>query len=225
MKAKELYYLNPSICKECESVIHPKIYNGKYAVYQARIKKFCSNSCSAKYNNKSREKDLSFIEKRNERLSRLKNSKSKYKYNECVCGEFKKNTSKECSECRKKNSIGNKSYKYYKDKYSNWWSARVPISRNARKVYKESRRPESCFNCGYDKHIEICHIKAVSEFDENTLIKEINDINNLIALCPNCHWEFDNKLLDIKEILRDGAEVARLAHYQKVVGAIPTPAT
>ena len=49
----------------------------------------------------------------------------------------------------------------------------------------------------YNKHIEIAHKKAVSDFDDSATIAEINDINNLIALCPNCHWEFDNGLLKL----------------------------
>jgi 5-methylcytosine-specific restriction endonuclease McrA len=49
-----------------------------------------------------------------------------------------------------------------------------------------------CNNCGYDKHVEICHIKPISEFDVNTKIKEVNSPDNLVQLCPNCHWEFDN---------------------------------
>lgn len=49
----------------------------------------------------------------------------------------------------------------------------------------------------YDKHIEIAHIKAVADFDDGTLVSEINDINNLIALCPNHHWEYDNRLLEL----------------------------
>lgn len=53
-------------------------------------------------------------------------------------------------------------------------------------------RPYKCFKCGYDKHIEICHIKPVSQFSLESTIKEVNDTNNLILLCPNCHWEFDN---------------------------------
>ena len=49
-----------------------------------------------------------------------------------------------------------------------------------------------CIKCGYDKHIEICHIKAISDFELDVLISEINHPSNLIALCPNCHWEFDH---------------------------------
>lgn len=65
----------------------------------------------------------------------------------------------------------------------------------ARKVFEKSGIEKKCVNCGYDKHIEICHIKGISEFDGNTPISEINDINNIIALCPNCHWELDHNIL------------------------------
>lgn len=50
-----------------------------------------------------------------------------------------------------------------------------------------------CSICGYDKHIEIDHIKPISAFDINTKISIINDISNLRPLCPNCHWEVNHK--------------------------------
>ena len=46
---------------------------------------------------------------------------------------------------------------------------------------------QKCIICGYNKHIEVAHIKAVSEFDDSALISEINALNNLIPLCPNHH--------------------------------------
>ena len=52
---------------------------------------------------------------------------------------------------------------------------------------------KECQKCGYDKHVEVAHIKAISIFDENTLISVINHPSNLLVLCPNCHWEFDHK--------------------------------
>jgi predicted restriction endonuclease len=61
-----------------------------------------------------------------------------------------------------------------------------------------SDKPKKCMECGYNKHVEVCHIKSVSEFDEDSLVTEINHIDNLIGLCPTHHWEFDNKLLQIK---------------------------
>jgi len=60
-----------------------------------------------------------------------------------------------------------------------------------------NNRKRECVSCGYDKHIEICHIKSISSFDKNVTLNEINDPSNLVLLCPNCHWEFDNGLLDI----------------------------
>lgn len=75
---------------------------------------------------------------------------------------------------------------------SNWQSARSAIQRRARQTWVASGQSLSCTMCGYDKHVEIAHIKAVHEFSDEALIKEINAIENLIALCPNHHWEFDN---------------------------------
>lgn len=80
-------------------------------------------------------------------------------------------------------------------KCKNWQSARSIIQKHARKIYNSSGKLKQCLICGYVKHYEVCHIKSVSSFENKVKIKEINDISNLIALCPNCHWEFDNGLL------------------------------
>lgn len=79
----------------------------------------------------------------------------------------------------------------------NWQSARSSIRKSAEKVFKESNVEYKCAICGYDKHIEIAHIKAVSDFDDSTKISDINSIDNLIALCPNHHWEYDNGILKL----------------------------
>ena len=78
-----------------------------------------------------------------------------------------------------------------------WRNSRVPIAKDARRVYNKSDKPKECAVCGYNNHIQVCHIKAVKDFDENTLIKEINSLDNLIALCPNHHWEYDHGLITI----------------------------
>lgn len=54
----------------------------------------------------------------------------------------------------------------------------------------------SCVVCGYSLHCEVCHIKPISSFDEDTKIVDINNIENLVSLCPNHHWEFDNNIQD-----------------------------
>ncbi len=65
----------------------------------------------------------------------------------------------------------------------------------ARYNYDKANLPRVCANCGYDKHVEICHVKAINSFPAETPVAVINDVANLVALCPNCHWEFDHSLL------------------------------
>lgn len=73
------------------------------------------------------------------------------------------------------------------------------VRQTARKAYKDSGRIRSCIVCKYDKHIEICHIKAVNKFSKLDKLSDVNNINNLIPLCPNHHWEFDNGCLSISD--------------------------
>lgn len=79
----------------------------------------------------------------------------------------------------------------------NWQSARSAIQKDARKVFFEHNTSPKCAICGYNKHVEVAHIKAVSEFSDDAKLEEINSIDNLIGLCPNHHWEFDNGILKI----------------------------
>lgn len=69
------------------------------------------------------------------------------------------------------------------------------VRQHARKNYFKSDSPNCCIVCGYSKHIDVCHVKDISSFPKDALIKEINDLNNLIGLCKNHHWEFDKNLL------------------------------
>lgn len=62
----------------------------------------------------------------------------------------------------------------------------------ARKVYELNNGPRECYACGYDLHIDVCHIKDVRHFDLDALVSEVNDFKNLVALDRRCHWEFDN---------------------------------
>lgn len=84
---------------------------------------------------------------------------------------------------------------------SSWQSARTAIRHLASNIYKNSDKPQECVACGYKLHFEICHIKAVKDFDNSALISEINHIDNLIALCPTHHWEQENGYLNIDKLL------------------------
>ena len=105
------------------------------------------------------------------------------------------------TEFKKDGFVLNKTKKEIFEERKNWQSARTAIRKVANNIFDEYNIPKKCIICGYDKHIEIAHIKAVSEFSDDTLISEINDINNLAPLCPNHHWEFDNGILSKDEII------------------------
>ena len=68
------------------------------------------------------------------------------------------------------------------------------VRANARtSVKQEIADGASCAHCSYSKHVEVCHIKPIALYDRSTTIDVINARENLILLCPNCHWEFDHK--------------------------------
>lgn len=139
------------------------IHVGDRPVRQAKVKQFCNRSCAGLYNNRIEEPvNLSKEEKQVEKL--LKDSHS-------------------IMRCSKAELFA---------KRPNWQSARSTIQKLARKIFLETHQERACSVCGYDKHYEVAHIKSVSEFPDEAMLSEINDPENLIALCPNHHWEFDN---------------------------------
>ena len=73
-------------------------------------------------------------------------------------------------------------------------SAYALIRTRARSIAKKLVL-DTCEKCGYDKHVEIAHKRGISTFEGDTLISVINSNENLMALCPNCHWEYNHNLL------------------------------
>ena len=100
----------------------------------------------------------------------------------------------------KDDSVGERTKGELFEMRKNWQSARSAIRKHAQSVFSQYNSSNACALCGYDKHIEIAHIKAVSEFEDSSLVREINAIDNLIPLCPNHHWEFDNGLISVEEL-------------------------
>lgn len=82
--------------------------------------------------------------------------------------------------------------------YSNWRSS---ICKHARKIFRKYGGDKKCIICEYSNHIDVAHINSVSSFEDNVKVEIINSIENLIPLCPNHHWEFDNGILSIDTIL------------------------
>ena len=74
------------------------------------------------------------------------------------------------------------------------------IREKARQVASELKLLNECAICEYNLHVECCHKRPIHEFGDDSPISEINDETNLIGLCPNCHWEFDNGHLDLSRV-------------------------
>lgn len=161
---------------------------------------FCSSSCSAIFNNKlSPKRNIS-----SDRTGSCQNCHCDIVFRPRKNGSFFKR--KFCDSCRVelKESVLNYTKGDFFLKSKNWQSARSSIQRHARRVYLSSEKPKSCFVCGYSLHFEVCHIQDVASFDDSVIISKINCIDNLTALCPTHHWEFDNGHLKLEKPSFDG---------------------
>jgi predicted restriction endonuclease len=118
----------------------------------------------------------------------------------CKCGRPTNKYRTYCNECYQFFSIEEQTYGQLKARTKYQKNSRIRM--HARKKYMNSGFPKCCIACGYSKHIDICHVKDISSFPDETLIKEINDLSNLVALCKNHHWEFDNKFMSYNENLK-----------------------
>lgn len=134
---------------------------------RTKLKVFCNRSCAAKFNNSKRVKT-------NHSVASHKEIKTLWYIK--LFTKTKKEVFHVCSS---------------------WQSARAAIQKGARFVYFQSTKDKECRNCGYDKHIDVCHIKAVKDFSSEDYVYSINAVSNLIGLCKNCHWELDNGILTI----------------------------
>lgn len=149
--------------------------------------KFCSRSCAAKINNtiyvkrKLNRKCLE-CDELVENYRKFRCRKHLLLYKQGISESFKNKTLKEYQEMLS-----------VKGKHSSWLNSHVRIFNRA---WNKKLTILPCANCGYDKHVELCHKKEVSSFPKTTRLGIVNARSNNIQLCRNCHWEFDNGLLD-----------------------------
>ena len=149
--------------------------------------KFCSRSCSASYTNSQKPK-----------------RKLKVLYCNDCSGTIDRRTWTEsrrlCKKCINTRDLKSKTLGEYKErdsvkgKHPSWLFSGV---RGLNRSWNNSLTKKPCANCGYDKHVELCHIRALSDFPDTALLSEVNHPENNIQLCRNCHWELDNGLLKI----------------------------
>lgn len=70
----------------------------------------------------------------------------------------------------------------------------------ARKVLQKAGIEKKCCICGFDIVIEVHHIKAVTDFPFSATLAEVNDLSNLLYLCPNHHVMVDKGLITTEEL-------------------------
>lgn len=117
-----------------------------------------------------------------------------------LCGGRSKSIDRKCKDCKEKTKIDLKNLKlsemdnYYPktNRIIGWKNSKI---RDFCRTWNSEFADKPCYNCGYNKHVELAHIKPISEFSQDSTIGEINHQNNIKQLCPNCHWEFDNGFL------------------------------
>lgn len=139
--------------------------------------KFCSRSCSASFSNRASPK-----RKLTRTCSKCTGKVKSYRHSLC----------EEHWQDYKANKLDNRTLGEVIYKQHHKSSAFALVRASARAKYKKI----PCENCGYEKHTEVCHIKPIADFHTDTLLSEINSLDNLIRLCPNCHWEMDNSNKD-----------------------------
>lgn len=148
---------------------------------------FCCQSCAAIYNNKSRIKPK--ISKTCEQCPTEINHGGKY----CDSCRFERRYNK------RPDDYNNITLKELKEKYSSH-QYHAKIRGRSRLEWKKNKMPMVCAYCLYDRHVDICHIKDLKSFSLETPLHVANSIDNLISLCKNHHWEFDNGYLSMDDI-------------------------
>lgn len=144
---------------------------------------FCSHGCSASFSNKTRAKPTL--------VKYCTNCSDEYinKY---------RDVTRTCSGiCRMEKNMKST---IISDKINNSGANTYDKIRHNARRYSKYFYPKYCMNCGYNKHYEVCHVKDLKDFDRDSTMYDTNQASNLIHLCCNCHWEFDNNMITVDDI-------------------------
>jgi hypothetical protein len=142
--------------------------------------KFCCQSCACSFSNRTSPRRRIFKQRNCERCFK---DLTGYRRRFCV----------ECSippDLTLKDAIYTKHYR----------SAAFALVRYRARAILLKLGWTTCCNCSYIKHFEACHIKPIKSFSDDTLLSVINNPDNLLPLCPNCHWELDHGSLKLQDI-------------------------
>ena len=140
--------------------------------------KYCSSSCAAKINN-------SLFPKHPKR--------------KCLrCGQPSRSKTHYCQKCLYINRVEKYGEEHIISDFTSSYARHKyqQIRNHAHNVAKIHKlKPYKCPYCDYSNQLELCHIKDIKDFSKNTKLKIVNDIKNLIYLCPNHHWDLDHGFL------------------------------
>jgi hypothetical protein len=176
--ALEKYYENPTLCKYCGAII---VVKEEEKISEVKKRKYCNQICNGM--SKKIKDEYSHLIDKNERCKRRNGIVDRDSYESGI-------------------SILNKTKGDLFSDRANWQSARSSIQRSARNNYFDHFYSARCckIGCDYSLHIDVAHIKPVSEFDDSVSIATINNPENLVGLCKNHHWELDNGYLLLNDI-------------------------
>lgn len=187
-----MYVVDPRECVHCGVTFTPKPNRHLSRAEQVRL---CSNACVTRHHWSQKPSVEVFCHKCGDSIGCVPRS------------ERYQRSSRYCAACDQlvqarlsKATSGRTKAELFAAR-KNWQSARSAIVHHAAKRFAASGRDKSCHVCGYTTHIEVAHIRPVSAFPDEAMVGEINDLSNLVALCPNHHWEFDNGLISIGDQL------------------------
>lgn len=197
-QALKKYYEHPNVCLNCEKIIDVK--KGQ-KVGEVRKRKFCNHQCSAAYTNIKRGFKLSSS------VGECVTCKNKIMFKKRKHGGYY--SRKYCPKClpefraKKRGAntfIANLTKDQVMSRYAKYYIGRSMIRKHAKRVFEESNKDKKCVICGYNKHVDVAHVKSVSDFMGDVLMSTINHINNLVGLCPTHHWEYDEGLVKLEDI-------------------------
>jgi hypothetical protein len=127
--------------------------------------------------------------------TRIRSNKNKTDF--CECGNKKSKISLKCYPCVKKDkrkSVLDKTLESLPIKNSGRYAL---VRKYARITLNELKIEKKCKVCNFSYYVEVCHVKAISSFSQDTKISVINDPTNLIYLCPNHHILLDKGIIKL----------------------------
>lgn len=199
-EALAAYYANPVYCQNpgCGHVIE---VGPKDKIYDVRRRKFCSHSCAAQFNNLGVRRNGGGADFTDRAFGICEMCGRQVAYRKMATRSYKKKP--HCRSCvgvlsaikRGQTPMGQQTKGQVVKSSSTAQLGRAKITGNARAVFWASDESKCCKVCGYERHIEVCHKRPIKDWPDEALVSEINNLMNLVALCPTHHWELDNGYL------------------------------